>query len=174
LRNKLALSTRLRNLNLKSQLSIFDSFRDIRVHIYVFFKFVRWFVGVKVGVANFYLGQSKGMDENNTFQFVGARVVWHSAESNLRCVSSSGICMPNPNSLALTVSEISAFIRKLVSWETSHSSPYDSAYLRYYKIQHENLYKNVFLWKILYWIYIYKYTCTKIRLFLSIPIHSNT
>jgi len=44
-RNKLALRTRLRNLNLKSQFSIFDSFRDIRVHTYDFLKFV----GVKVG-----------------------------------------------------------------------------------------------------------------------------
>jgi len=36
---------------------------------------------------------------------------WHIAEINLRCVRSSGICMPNLNSLALIVSEISAFIR---------------------------------------------------------------
>jgi len=36
---------------------------------------------------------------------------WHIAESNLRCVRNSGICMPNLNSLALIVSEISAFIR---------------------------------------------------------------
>jgi len=40
-RNKLALGTRLRNLNLKSRFSIFDSFRDIRVHIYDFLKFLR-------------------------------------------------------------------------------------------------------------------------------------
>jgi len=40
LRNKPALRTRLRNLNMKSQFSIFDSFRDIRVHTYDFFKFV--------------------------------------------------------------------------------------------------------------------------------------
>jgi len=40
LRNKLALGTRLRSLNLKSQFSIVDSFRDIRVHIYDFLKFV--------------------------------------------------------------------------------------------------------------------------------------
>jgi len=51
-RKKLALRTRLQNLNLKSQFSIFDSFRDIRVHIYDFLKFV----GVKVGVANLVLG----------------------------------------------------------------------------------------------------------------------
>jgi len=35
-RNKLALRTRTRNLKLKSQFSIFDSFRDIRVQIYGF------------------------------------------------------------------------------------------------------------------------------------------
>jgi len=39
-RNKLALRTRLRNLNLRSHFSIFDSFRDIRVHTYDFLKFV--------------------------------------------------------------------------------------------------------------------------------------
>jgi len=39
-RNKLALRKRLRNLNLKSLISIFDSFRDTRVHINDFFKFV--------------------------------------------------------------------------------------------------------------------------------------
>jgi len=39
-RNKRALHTRLRNLNLRFQFSIFDSFRDIHVHIYDFFKFV--------------------------------------------------------------------------------------------------------------------------------------
>jgi len=33
------------------------------------------------------------------------------SETNLRCVRSSGICRPNLNSLALIVSEISAFIR---------------------------------------------------------------
>jgi len=36
-RNKLALGTKLRNLNLRAQFSIFDSFRDIRVHIICFF-----------------------------------------------------------------------------------------------------------------------------------------
>jgi len=36
---------------------------------------------------------------------------WLIAETNLRCARSSGTCMPNPNSLALIVSEISAFIR---------------------------------------------------------------
>jgi len=41
--NKLVLLTRLRNLNLKSQFSIFDSFRDIRVHVYDIMKFVGGF-----------------------------------------------------------------------------------------------------------------------------------
>jgi len=36
---------------------------------------------------------------------------WHSTETNLRCVRSSGICKPNLNSLAPIVSEISAFFR---------------------------------------------------------------
>jgi len=63
-RNKLALRTRLRNLYLRSHFSIFDSFRDIRVHINDFLKFV----GVKVGVANFFLSQWIGINENNTFQ----------------------------------------------------------------------------------------------------------
>jgi len=40
LRNKLALRTRLRNLNLRSHFSIFDSFLDILVHIYDFLKLV--------------------------------------------------------------------------------------------------------------------------------------
>jgi len=35
-RNKLALRTSLRNLNLKSHFSIFNSFRDISVHTYDF------------------------------------------------------------------------------------------------------------------------------------------
>jgi len=63
-RNKLALGTRLRNLNLRAQFSIFDSIRDIHVHIYGFLKFV----GVKVGLANFFLSQSIGIDEINKFQ----------------------------------------------------------------------------------------------------------
>jgi len=79
-------------------------------------------------VANFFWGQSIGIDQTNTFRLtffssmkiVGATSlgglwalewVWHSAETNLRCVRSSGICTPNLNSLALIVSEISAFIR---------------------------------------------------------------
>jgi len=57
-RNKLALRTRLRNLKLKSQFSIFDSFRDIHVRIKDFLTFV----GGKVGVANFFLAQSIGID----------------------------------------------------------------------------------------------------------------
>jgi len=32
-------------------------------------------------------------------------------ETNMHCTRSSGICLPNPNSLALIDSEISAFIR---------------------------------------------------------------
>jgi len=62
-RNKLALRARLRDLNLKSQFSILDSFRDISVNIYDLFKFV----GVKVGVAIF-LCQSIGIDGNIKFQ----------------------------------------------------------------------------------------------------------
>jgi len=38
LRYKLAVRTRLRNLNLKSQFYIFDSFRYVRVYIYDFFE----------------------------------------------------------------------------------------------------------------------------------------
>jgi len=40
LRNNLAPTIRPPNLNVKSPFSILDSFRDIRVHIYGFFKFV--------------------------------------------------------------------------------------------------------------------------------------
>jgi len=40
LRNKGALLIRLRNLNLRFQFSIFDSFPDIHVHTYDFLKFV--------------------------------------------------------------------------------------------------------------------------------------
>jgi len=61
-REKFVLLTRLRNLNLRSKFSVFDSFRDIRVHIYDFLRFV----GVIVGVANFF--QSIGTDEKNIFQ----------------------------------------------------------------------------------------------------------
>jgi len=85
-------------------------------------------MGVRVGVENFFLDQSIGIDENITFQLkfyssiktLEATVLcglwalewsWHSTETNLRCVRSSGICTPNLNSLALIVAEISAFIR---------------------------------------------------------------
>jgi len=61
-RNILALLTRLRNLNLKSQIY---NFRDIRVHIYDFLKFV--------GVENFFLSQSIGIDENNLKLNYGAK-----------------------------------------------------------------------------------------------------
>jgi len=62
-------------------------------------------VGVKVDVANFFLGQSIGIDENNRFHLkfyssssiktVGAKVLaglwalewaWYATETNLRCV----------------------------------------------------------------------------------------
>jgi len=36
---------------------------------------------------------------------------WQPAETNLRCARISGFCMPNPSIIALTVSEISTFIR---------------------------------------------------------------
>jgi len=51
---KNALRTKLRNLILKYKFSIFDSFRDIRVH--------------KGGLTNLILGKSLGIDKNNTFQ----------------------------------------------------------------------------------------------------------
>jgi len=35
----------------------------------------------------------------------------HPAKTNLRCAGSPRICMPSPNTLALLVSEVSAFIR---------------------------------------------------------------
>jgi len=75
----------LRNLNLKSKFCIFDSFRDIHGHICDFLKFVgvraverfkcygrsalelAWQTAVRVGVANFFWGQSIGIDETNTF-----------------------------------------------------------------------------------------------------------
>jgi len=50
-----------------------QSFRDIRNHTYDFLSYVWRFVGVKVGVANFFSGQSIGIDENNTFQTVYGR-----------------------------------------------------------------------------------------------------
>jgi len=67
------LRTRVRNLNLRIQCSIFDSFRDNRVHdydffhvqIYDFFKFVassgrsKLFLSQSIGT---FLGQSIGMD----------------------------------------------------------------------------------------------------------------
>jgi len=36
---------------------------------------------------------------------------WHIAETNFRSAVISGTCMSNPSIVALTVSEISAFIR---------------------------------------------------------------
>jgi len=61
-RNKLALRTRLRNLNLRSHFSTFDSFRDIRVHINDFLKFVGVLWALK------WAWQSIGIDEDNTFR----------------------------------------------------------------------------------------------------------
>jgi len=46
-RNKLALRTRLRNQNLKSKFSTFDSFRDVCVHFYDFLKFVGGLLALK-------------------------------------------------------------------------------------------------------------------------------
>jgi len=51
--NKLALRTKLRNLNVKSHFSIFDSFRDI-------LWLLRW-------AWQTFLGQSVGIDKNNKF-----------------------------------------------------------------------------------------------------------
>jgi len=50
--------------NLKSQFSIFDSFRDIRVHIYDFLKFLGGSWALKWAWQTL-LGQSIGIDENN-------------------------------------------------------------------------------------------------------------
>jgi len=67
-RDKLALRARLRNLNLKSQFSIFDIFPDILVHIYDFLKFVGALWELKWAWQTDILGQSIGIDENNSFQ----------------------------------------------------------------------------------------------------------
>jgi len=67
-RKKLALGTRLRNLNLRAQFSIFDSFRDIHVHSYDFLKFVGGLRALKLAWQIFFLVQSIGIDDNNTFQ----------------------------------------------------------------------------------------------------------
>jgi len=65
-------------------------------------------MGVRVGVANFFLGQSIAIDETNTFQFklffcmkiVGATVfgglwalgwAWHNRVTNMHCVQGYGI-----------------------------------------------------------------------------------
>jgi len=47
---------------------------------------------------------------------------WHIAETNLRCVRSSGICTPNLNSLAPIVSEISELIRTDGQTDTARST----------------------------------------------------
>jgi len=61
---------------------------------------------VRVGVANFFLDQSIGIDKTNTFQFVSSMKIlaatglgvlwaldwaWHNCKSNLRCVQGYGI-----------------------------------------------------------------------------------
>jgi len=64
-------------------------------------------MGVRVGVANFFLGQSKGIDETNTFQLKSFRMkilgatglgglrslewAWHSPVTNFRCLQGYGI-----------------------------------------------------------------------------------
>jgi len=65
-RNKLTLRTKLRNLHLQSQFSIFDSFRDIGVHTYDFLKFVDDLWALK-WVWQTFFGQSIGIYKNNTF-----------------------------------------------------------------------------------------------------------
>jgi len=67
-RDKLALRTMLRILNLKSQFSILYSFRDICVHISDLLKFVGGLWTLKWAWKTFLLGQSIGIDENNKFQ----------------------------------------------------------------------------------------------------------
>jgi len=73
-----------------------------------------------------FLGQSIGIDKNNTFNLhssiktVGATVggglwalewAWQTDESNLRCAEIYRICKPNPSIAAFIVSETAAFIR---------------------------------------------------------------
>jgi len=59
-------------------------------------------MGVRVGVANFFLGQSIGIDETNTFQLnllssmnimgsTGLGGLWHIRVTNLRCAQGYGI-----------------------------------------------------------------------------------
>jgi len=72
-------------------------------------------MGVRVGLANFFLDQSIGIDEfffYSSIKTVGATVLvdlwalewaWHSAETNLRCAGIFGICMPNPSIVDFTV-----------------------------------------------------------------------
>jgi len=56
---ELALRIRLRNLNLISPFSIFDSFRDMR-HIYNFFGVCGRFMGVRVEVCGRFMGVRVG------------------------------------------------------------------------------------------------------------------
>jgi len=67
LRNNLALRSNLRNLNLITKFSIFDIFRDIRVHIYDFLRFLSGLWALK-WACQFFVCQSIDIDENNSFQ----------------------------------------------------------------------------------------------------------
>jgi len=103
-RNELALRLRLRNLNQKSQFSIFDIFWDIRVHIYDFLKFVGGLRAFKWAWQSFF-ESSIGIDETNTIQQkncgrhrfgrlvgVGVGVAYsHFRVTNLRSVQDYGI-----------------------------------------------------------------------------------
>jgi len=83
-------------------------------------------MGVRLGVVNFFWVNPWvlmttiyfSLNFYSSIKTVGATVpgglwalkwAWNAAD--LRCVRSSGICMPNLNSLAFIVSEILAFIR---------------------------------------------------------------
>jgi len=65
--NKLTLRTRLRNINLKSEFSFFDSFPDIRVHMNDFLKLMGGLWALKWASQTVW-GQSIGIDEKSTFQ----------------------------------------------------------------------------------------------------------
>jgi len=95
-------------------------------HLLAVDRFKRY--GPKSGRGKIFLGQSIGINDNNTFQLkffssfktLGATVLgglwalewaWHSAETNLRCAGTSGIHTPIPSIAACIVSEILAFIR---------------------------------------------------------------
>jgi len=75
--------------------------------MYYFFKFV----DIKVGVANFFLVSRYVLMRKLHFSKKFYTSVWQFVGFRVCCARSSGICMPSPNSIALKVSEISAFIR---------------------------------------------------------------